>query len=142
MNRRIIGVVSAILVLCAFSISDKLNTQKVFSSALPKEIVIVDPGHGGVDGGATGVHGSEEKALNLEIASKLSDVLTLCGVNNVMTRQDDISIHDESAQSIRSKKISDMEKRVELVNSYNAARLISIHLNHFSSAGCSGAQVF
>lgn len=104
-------------------------------------IVIIDAGHGGVDGGATSASGVLESKINLEIAEKLNDLLHLLGIHTKMIRTEDISIHSEG-QSIAAKKVSDLKNRIRIVNETENAILISIHQNHFSEAKYKGAQVF
>ena len=77
--------------------------------------VIIDAGHGGEDGGAE-VDGILEKDINLSIADKLADTLRLCGVRVTEIRDEDISVYDDSAQTLREKKVSDLKHRVEIVN--------------------------
>lgn len=104
-------------------------------------IIIIDAGHGGVDGGATSVSGVLESKINLEIAEKLNDLLHLMGIHTKMIRTEDISIHTEG-QSIAAKKVSDLKNRIRIVNETENAILISIHQNHFSESKYKGAQVF
>ncbi|MDR1002238.1 MAG: N-acetylmuramoyl-L-alanine amidase [Oscillospiraceae bacterium] len=108
----------------------------------PKPIIIVDAGHGGVDGGAVGVKGTVEKGINLTIALKLRDTLTEMGFTVVMTRETDISIHDSDANTIRQQKTSDLKNRLELTKIYPESILISIHQNTISKSSVRGAQVF
>lgn len=62
-----------------------------------KEIIAVDPGHGGADPGMVGLNGLEEKEINLKIACKLERVLTDKGYQVVMTRKKDQGLYDASA---------------------------------------------
>lgn len=111
------------------------------ASATPQTpFLLIDPGHGGEDGGATGVDGVSEKTLNLSIATNVHDILSLCGVTVKMTRDEDVSIHDEGCSGIRQIKVSDMNNRLKLYDA--AAATVSIHQNHFSVAKYHGAQVF
>ncbi|MBU5471930.1 N-acetylmuramoyl-L-alanine amidase [Roseburia sp. MSJ-14] len=103
--------------------------------------VIIDAGHGGEDGGAE-VNGILEKDINLSIADKLADTLRLCGVRVTEIRDEDISVYDDSAQSLREKKVSDLKHRVEIVNGSENNILVSIHQNKFDNNAYSGAQVF
>ena len=105
------------------------------------QIVIIDAGHGGVDGGATSVSGVLESKLNLEIALKLNDLLHLMGIHTKMIRTTDVSVYTEG-ESIAAKKVSDLKERIKIVNETENAILISIHQNHFSEAKYKGAQVF
>ena len=118
-----------------------ISTISANASAPLGPIVIIDAGHGGVDGGATSVSGVLESKLNLEIAQKLNDLLHLIGIHTKMVREDDISIYTEG-ESIASKKVSDLKNRIKMVNETENAILISIHQNHFHESKYSGAQVF
>lgn len=104
--------------------------------------VVVDAGHGGEDGGATSGSGVRESRINLEIALRLDDFLTICGLPTTMIRRSDVSIYDPPANSISEKKVSDLRNRAKLVNQTEGAVLLSIHQNHFSDGRYAGAQVF
>ena len=103
--------------------------------------VVVDAGHGGVDGGATSCTGVLESQFNLEISQKLNDLLNLLGINTIMIRNTDCSVYTEG-NTIAQKKVSDLKERVRIVNSTENCLLVSIHQNHFSDGKYSGAQVF
>lgn len=106
-----------------------------------RSTVVVDAGHGGVDGGATSCTGVLESQLNLEISQKLKDLLNLLGIETVMIRESDCSVYTKG-ETIAQKKVSDLKERVRIVNSTNNAILVSIHQNLFSDNKYSGAQVF
>ena len=106
-----------------------------------KNTVVVDAGHGGVDGGATSCTGVLESQFNLEISQKLNDLLNLLGINTIMIRDKDCSVYTEG-NTIAQKKISDLKERVRIVNSTENCLLVSIHQNLFSDGKYSGAQVF
>ena len=106
-----------------------------------RRTVVIDAGHGGVDGGATSCTGVLESQINLEIAQKLNDLFNLLGINTVMIRNTDCSVYKEG-KTISQKKISDLKERVRIVNSYENCILISIHQNLFAEEKYSGAQVF
>lgn len=103
--------------------------------------IIVDPGHGGEDGGATSCTGILESAYNLDISLRLNDLLHLLGYDTKIIRTTDISIYTK-AETIAQKKISDLKERVRIVNETENALLLSIHQNNFSDSRYSGAQVF
>ncbi len=106
-----------------------------------RKTVVIDAGHGGVDGGATSCTGILESQFNLEIATKLNDLMHLLGIQTRMIRETDCSIYTQG-ETISQKKISDLRERVRIVNSIADCVLISIHQNHFSDSKYSGAQVF
>lgn len=103
--------------------------------------VIIDAGHGGVDGGATSCSGKLESAYNLEISLRLNDLMHLLGVHTKMVRTSDISVYTQG-ETIAEKKISDLKNRVKLVNETENALLVSIHQNTYPDSRYSGAQVF
>lgn len=105
--------------------------------------VVVDAGHGGEDGGAVAADGTVESGLNLAIALRVRDLMAFAGVDTVMTRSGDAAIYDDSASTLREKKVSDLKNRAELVNAMENAVLLSIHQNSLpSSPATHGAQVF
>ena len=112
------------------------------NSPLQREhIIIIDAGHGGVDGGATSCNGVLESHINLSIARKLEDLCHLLGYATVMIRRDDVSVYTEGT-TIAAKKASDLRNRVRIVNEKENSILISIHQNTFADSRYSGAQVF
>lgn len=113
------------------------------SDAIPATwaTVIIDAGHGGIDGGAVSCTGVYESHINLQISLKLQDVFHLLGIQTKMIRTEDISVYT-SGESIASKKVSDLKERVRMVNAIDNAILISIHQNYFADSRYSGAQVF
>ena len=116
----------------------------VISQSMPpirKHCFIIDPGHGGIDGGATSCTGKLESAFNLEIGLRLRDLLHFLGYETKMTRSSDISIYTEG-ETIAQKKMSDLKERVRICNETDGAILLSIHQNTFSDSRYSGAQVF
>ena len=116
----------------------------VISEGLPferKHCIVIDPGHGGEDGGATSCTGRMESEYNLAISRRLDDLLHLLGYQTRMTRTSDVSIYT-TGDTIARKKISDLKERVRIVNDTGGALLVSIHQNQFSDSRYSGAQVF
>ena len=73
-------------------------------------LIIIDAGHGGMDGGAVGVNGVLEKDLNLSVAKKLSAICSAAGVDNILTRTEDAMLVDDSVKSHR--KMHDLKNRV------------------------------
>ena len=131
------------VVLAGIGLWQGRATSVFFPRGAVSTTVIVDAGHGGEDGGAVAKDGTVESRLNLEIAQKLNDLLLLTGQPVHMTRLSDCSLHSEEAATLHQKKVSDLEKRVSIVNGTANAILISIHQNSLpSSAKTHGAQVF
>lgn len=106
------------------------------------QTLVIDPGHGGEDGGAVAADGATESQINLAIALELDQLMGFYGVPAVLTRSEDVSIHDESAGTLREKKVSDLHNRVALINGIPNATLISIHQNAAPNPRFQGIQVF
>ena len=104
--------------------------------------LVLDAGHGGEDGGAVSLTGVPESQINLEIVMRMDDLLGLYGVAPVLLREEDISLHDDSAQTLREKKVSDLKNRVAMVEKLEHAELISIHQNTYTDGRYRGTQVF
>jgi len=121
-----------------------LPTQPVFAPEDGTPVVwILDPGHGGEDGGAVSKDGVSESRINLEVALRLRELLCLMGQSVLMTREADISVCDEGLSTIRARKASDIRNRTALVNATAGGVLVSIHQNSLpSSPETRGAQVF
>ena len=109
----------------------------------PSVTLIIDAGHGGEDGGAVSPNGVKESDLNLSVARRIEEIFRFLGENTVMTRCEDISLGDQSLNSIRERKQSDLQNRVMLANTTPGAVLVSIHQNSLPSSPVThGAQVF
>lgn len=130
-----------LLIFAAFAGSRAVTTFKETTPVNKRKCVVIDAGHGGVDGGATSCTGVLESTINLEIALRLNDLMHLLGIETVMIRTADVSIHT-TGKTIAAKKVSDLKERVRIVNETENAILISIHQNHYSDDRYSGAQVF
>lgn len=107
-----------------------------------KPQVILDAGHGGMDSGAVSAAGTCEKDLNLEITNRIRGLMKFCGVETVMTRDDDSTLLYEEGVSVRKNKQNDLYGRVQVAEKYQDSDFISIHMNEFEQAKYSGAQVF
>ena len=90
-------------------------------------------------GGAINEEGISEEQINLQITLKLQELLEASDCRIVLTRSDENGIYDANA---KSKKKSDLQNRVEIINNSNADCLVSIHLNKISSEKYSGWQTF
>lgn len=102
-------------------------------------IIVVDAGHGGIDGGA-GVDGLLEKDINLAIAQRLNKALTRKGYTVVMTRDADISLDDQNQLS-RSRHRRDLIARTEIINASRAELFVSIHENVSKKTSADGSIV-
>ena len=129
------------MLLLAIGGSHAVTVLSVNAPLMDPKTVIIDAGHGGVDGGASSCTGVLESRINLEIALKLNDLLHLLGIHTTMIRDGDYSVYTQGS-TIAQKKVSDLKERVRIVNSTKNPIVISIHQNFFSDSRYSGAQVF
>ncbi len=105
-------------------------------------VIVLDAGHGGIDGGCTSAEGIPEKGINLDILLRLRDLLEINGYEVKVTRDTDRSIHDEGVEGIAAQKSSDMDKRLAIFNESKNAVCLSIHQNQFTDPKYKGAQMF
>lgn len=135
-------LLAAIIVIGAAQLGSSAVTTALQTNPVAwDQTIVIDAGHGGVDGGATSCTGVLESAVNLEIALRLNDLLHLMGYNTRMIRTTDTSVCTEG-NTIAAQKVSDLKERVRIVNETENAILISIHQNTFSDSRYGGAQVF
>lgn len=134
------------LTVCTLLLVVKLGSQVVSVMAENKSIerehcIIIDPGHGGEDGGAISFSNLPESGYNLDIARRLQDLIRLLGYETRMIRTEDISVYTKG-ETLAQKKMSDLKERVRIAKETRGAILLSIHQNHFSDPKLQGAQVF
>lgn len=102
--------------------------------------VVIDPGHGGVDGGVTGsLTGVKESDVNLAISRLLQARFEEAGFNVVLTRKSEAGLYGAATPGY---KMRDMRKRAEIIGESSPALMISVHQNYFSLSARRGAQVF
>ncbi|HWP51884.1 MAG TPA: N-acetylmuramoyl-L-alanine amidase [Clostridia bacterium] len=121
-----------------YSVTRVMNN--LHSPASP--MIIIDAGHGGMDGGATGVDDILEKDINLSISKKLCSLAQLNGYDVIMVRSTDESVHEEGVTGVRKQKVSDIHHRLALAKQHPDAIFISIHQNYFPKRSPWGTQVF
>lgn len=132
----------SLTLLTAFALHGLRAQPAVAGEAAIPRIIVLDAGHGGADGGASGPDGTRECDLNLAITLKTDAVLGLLGEETLLLRSTDTDLSSSDAKSISQKKVSDIRRRVELTNSQPGAILVSIHCNTYSQEKYHGAQVF
>ena len=119
-----------ILMLSMFVISKEgalfIHTSSTQVVAEKKKVIVIDAGHGGIDPGKIGIHGEQEKGINLKIAEFL-------------TRTEDGGLYDENTSN---KKVQDMKRRIEVIEEADPILVVSIHQNSYSEEYVKGGQVF
>lgn len=102
--------------------------------------VVLDAGHGGVDGGVVGgATGTKESDINLAVALLLQRRLEEAGFAVVLTRKTESGLYGAATPGYKKR---DMQKRAEIIRSSDPALVLSVHQNFFSLASRRGAQVF
>lgn len=133
-------IATGLLVGVTLSINPILKT---FDDKSKDICVVIDAGHGLPDGGAVGVGGSIEQKINLEVAKKVEEVLSVRGIRVVMTRNDENCLSEETdGKSLREMKKEDMNKRLKIIKKSDADLFVSIHMNHFEQEKVNGLRLF
>lgn len=137
-------LIIALLLWSVLSIPSYTETVRHVWKMAEQPLVVLDPGHGGIDGGAVAEDGTTEKDINLNIALELKRLLEDEGVRVIMTRMSDGGLYEENDKAaIRTLKTQDMYERKRIIDEADADLTVSIHLNSFTEdGGVKGAQVF
>lgn len=103
-------------------------SAKLAAKQSRRRIVVLDPGHGGIDSGAIGPNGAKEKHVVLAIAKNVRNLLRSKGIDARLTRSSDefIPLYD----------------RVEIAHKHGASLFMSIHADGFTNPSAAGASVF
>ncbi len=102
--------------------------------------IVLDAGHGGIDGGVSGVKTLvKESELNLSIVKKLENYLIGSGFSVILTRSSDAGLYGVAT---KNRKKKDMQRRSEIINKAKPSLVVSIHMNQYSLSSRRGAQVF
>ena len=127
-------------VVAAYTVCLRSLSTSVFAATDEKMRVVVDAGHGGMDGGVTGRKtGVKESDLNLEIAFCLKDVLEDAGFLVTLTRKTQFGLTENNKKWTKQ---GDMRCRKEIIKESGAALVVSIHQNAYPSVATRGGQVF
>ncbi len=139
-RKTLVGMLLA--VLASGILVTSLWNPSVPTADLNSRLIVVDAGHGGMDGGGVGLNQTPEKELNLQIAMRLEQALSENGYQVIMTRKEDVSLHDADKTTVRAQKNSDLKNRAKIANEQNAGLFVSIHMNKYETSDVRGAQVF
>ena len=144
MKKTFIAVVTAVVVgfisavgLCVRT----LAAPKTVGAFSAQELcVVLDAGHGGVDGGVVGRKtGLKESDVNLSIVYRLKEALEEVGFAVTLTRKTEAGLYDAATRGFKKR---DMQKRKEIIAETDPALMISIHQNFYPLKSTRGAQVF
>ena len=136
-------IIVAVLIITAITFITCFGaiSSKTVSDSLSNKIkIVLDAGHGGIDGGVVGVStGVKESELNLKVVKKLEKFLVDAGFFVVLTRSTDAGLYGIATTNLKRK---DMEKRREIIRKTSPDLVVSVHMNKYSLASRRGAQVF
>ena len=138
-KKTLICILAAVIAGCAAGASVAISAVGA-KNENGKYIIVIDAGHGGSDGGMEGrIFGTRESDINLYISRMLCHYLKKNGYKVIMTRNADITLSDGKT---KNKKLSEMKKRAEIINSAKPDLMISVHQNSYPLSSVKGAQAF
>lgn len=137
MRRVLYFIIVAIFILISFI---TLHSAYALNESFPLigKTIVIDPGHGGADAGAS-ISNVQEKKVNLDISKALKHKLEIYGATVLLTRNED---YDLSEPKALYRKKSDFDNRIAYINNSKADLYLSIHLNTYGSTKYRGPQVF
>ncbi|WP_407271405.1 N-acetylmuramoyl-L-alanine amidase CwlD [Radiobacillus sp. PE A8.2] len=131
-----------LIILVQYPIQKTTNSWESWSLPLSGTVIVLDPGHGGVDGGAVGADDTLEKDITIKVAMLLQDYLQQSGALVYLTREEDKDLAAEDTKGLARRKAEDIKNRVEFIKGKNADFFASIHLNAIPDSQWNGAQSF
>ena len=140
-NKKNVLIIFLLSIIVVYIFNNSYITCMTPDKADNQKIILIDPGHGGLDGGAESKGGTIEKNINLSISLKLRDRLNKSGYTVLMTREEDKGLYTEGG-SLNKKKVEDLNSRCKIKRESNCDVFISIHQNFFQQSYYSGAQVW
>lgn len=105
--------------------------------------LVVDAGHGGMDGGAQAADGTTEQQINLKIAEAIKKEAEQHNIKTVLTRTSEGGLYEEGKQDGKWSKMGDMRERKRIIEETDPDVAISVHLNSYTAdTSVCGPQVF
>ncbi len=129
-----------LLIILFIVLKGKFRTSKIFNPENQVNIVI-DPGHGGIDGGTGDVRDILEKDINLEVGLKLKKELLVENYNVIMTREKDESL-EELSNIKTSRYRKDLDARKTIINENQPLAYVSIHVNASTKTSARGVKIY
>lgn len=124
---------AVVICICFYALS-------VSSASASYMTVVLDAGHGGIDGGVSGrVTGVSESEINLDIVKKVQIYFERAGITCVLTRSTDAGLYGTLGKGFKKR---DMQRRKEIIEEAKPVAVISVHQNFYSDSSKRGAHVF
>jgi len=140
----IFSIIALLLVIVSIFEIENVSEDVMKYMPVTNKTIILDAGHGGIDPGAlTKDKNTAEKDVNLIITLKIKELLEASGALVILTREEDVSLYEESGdKTIRQKYNENLKNRKKIIQESNADMFVSIHLNAFEQSKYYGAQTF
>ena len=136
-------VLAFLIILCICVMPGYRQALQIAAKLSTPMTLVIDPGHGGPDSGASAADGTVEKNINLAISQALKQEAEKYGVKVVMTRDSDTGLYAQDNSSGRWLKLGDLKERERIIGEAQPDLMITIHLNSFQQdSKVRGAQVF
>lgn len=133
----VIGIIALLILLINLHRHEVLN---IFSF-MNEDIILIDPGHGGIDGGTGNKNDILEKDINLQVSAKLKKELLVEGFQVIMTREEDMSLEGLSEIS-GSRYRKDLNARKTIINNNRPLTFVSIHCNSSKRSTARGIKIY
>ena len=132
--------ICAVLLAAAAAFGACLFALVSSASSSRKMTVVIDAGHGGVDGGVVGIQtGTKESDVNLEMSRALQTAFEEAGFSVVQTRPTEAGLYGAATSGYKKR---DMQERARIIGESSPALVVSVHQNFFPLSSRRGAQVF
>jgi len=140
-RRKILILLFLLILLIAALVNYSYSRGFSIFNVLEQKVIVVDPGHGGIDGGAGNKNDVLEKDINLDIALKLKKELLVEGFRVILTREHDTSL--EGLSNIKASRYRrDLDARRNIINGNEPVAFVSIHCNSSTSRSAKGIKVY
>ncbi len=142
LKRRSILICSILILVAITSLIcfEALASRPIGEASASNVKIVLDAGHGGIDGGVNGIRtGIKESELNLKVVKKIEKYLVGAGMSVVLTRNSDAGLYGIATKNLKRR---DMEKRKEIINNAKPNLVVSVHMNKYTLQSRRGAQVF
>ena len=118
------------------------TTWASWSLPLSGKVIVIDPGHGGPDGGAVGKDNTVEKDITLKVSKMLLRYLQQAGALVYLTRETDRDLASDDTKGLSRRKSEDIRNRLKFIEEKKPDFFLTIHLNALPSERWRGAQTF
>lgn len=136
----IVGLAIVILLIKLPTYKSETMWQTI-PTPLSGKVIVLDPGHGGPDGGAVGKDDTQEKGVALQVAKLTRDYLEQAGALVYLTREEDKDLAGDM-KGYSSRKSADIRERLDFIHDKDPDLFITIHLNALPETRWRGAQTF